>query len=296
MPEEYSLYQSVSAWIYSDIQPVPEITSPSQLSRVVSISSVEMPVIIRQEQPGAPLSVYSPQAGESLRDVVTRMLGLDIDTTGALRVLEEDPVLSSLHMQVRGIRPYSTPSVFEALIKTVIQQQISYRAANVLTKRLIERMVIPVRYSEMDVYGFPNPDKFIALGIEGLRSIGLGYKASILLSLCNEVVSGRLELENMHRMTYEELSSLLLSLRGVGEWTLQTVCIAGLRRFDVFPNSDIGIRNLLGRLYFGGVRATNQQVLDLMESWGRHAAMALYLLMCADVLGLVGPHSRTRSR
>jgi 3-methyladenine DNA glycosylase/8-oxoguanine DNA glycosylase len=107
-------------------------------------------------------------------------------------------------------------------------------------------------------------------------------------------VAGELETNELRSMSYEELVELLKPARGIGEWTIQTLCIAGLGRFGVFPYSDLGIQNLLGRLYRSGTRLTTSQVQGMAQRWN-DGALVLYLLMCADVLGLFPAAGRPKS-
>ena len=87
-------------------------------------------------------------------------------------------------------------------------------------------------------------------------------------------------------MSYSEVQELLKPVHGIGEWTIQALSVAALGKFDVFPYSDLAMRNLLGRLYQSGVRMTPRQVREKADTWS-DGPLVLYLLMCAEVLGLL---------
>ena len=151
-------------------------------------------------------------------------------------------------------------------------------------------------YLPTDYYSnFPNSLQLFNSGEEGLRALGLGYKTSCILKITSLDVSGEIDLEGLLGCPYEEVMDTLTSIRGVGEWTVQILMIAGLGDFTVFPYGDLGIQNLLGNLYQYGTRMTKKEVIEKAHSWGDAGPMVLYLLMCADVLGLVGTSGRLKT-
>ncbi len=296
VPKGYDLLLSVHSWVYPDVQPVPETTGRGVLRRIMRLDASDVAVTIGQTEPGAKLSlVHSPCASTArLRQRVRWVTGIEIDTGPALAALQSDHVSSSFIDHVSGVRPYSTDTVFEGLLKSVIQQQVSYRAANVLTAKLVRLVGRFLKSGENTHYGFPTAEDVASLQLRQLRAIGLGFKAPYLHNLSRMVVTGDLEPENLVGAAYSEVVDILKPIRGIGEWTIQTLAIASLHKFEVFPYSDIGIRNLMGRLYNRGVRMSENGVRMKAESWGDSGTLALYLLMCADVLGLAGTGSRER--
>ncbi len=181
------------------------------------------------------------------------------------------------------------------MVKSIIQQQVSYRAANVLTKRLVLELTRAHELDGRKLYPFPTSSQLLNSGEEGLRALGLGYKTGCILKIASLAVSGEVDIEGLLGCPYEEVMDTLTSIRGVGEWTVQTLMIAGLGDFTVFPYGDLGIQNLLGNLYQHGTRMTKNEVIKKAHSWGDAGPMVLYLLMCADVLGLVGTSGRLKT-
>jgi len=225
---------------------------------------------------------------------VRRILGLDIDIQPALDQMAEDKILSPIASGVRGIRPYVADTPFEALIKAIIQQQISYRAANVITKRLVLGLGGTDQTLNEVLYGFPHESPLIACGVDGLRAYGLGYKADYVYDVCRLVADSSLDLSRLVEMPYEEILEILGSIRGVGEWTVQTFMIAGLGDVSIFPFGDLGARNFLGHLYNAGSRMSTEEVIERSKAFGPLGPLILYLLMCADVLGLVEKTGRPK--
>jgi len=296
VPEHYDLLASVHSWIYPDIQPVPEQTGERFFTRIYEIDGVRVPIVIEQDRPGEQLSVSHPsvdvsksKAEKLLKDV----LGLKVQMKNATAILSKDPLLSSVATHVSGIQPYLSPTVYEALLKTIIQQQISYRAANVLTKRMILQLSQKMNYKGRTIYAFPEPDAISTYGLDGLREFGFGYKAEYIYSVNKLVRENSLDTEALKSLPYAEVTEILKPIRGIGEWTIRTLAIAGLGNFTVFPCDDLGVRNLMGRIYHDdGSRMTTPEVEDFAQNWGKDWPLVLYLLMSADVLGLFGQQGR----
>ncbi|MCF2136459.1 MAG: hypothetical protein K9W43_04380 [Candidatus Thorarchaeota archaeon] len=295
-PPHYSLLDSIHSWIFPDIQPVPEMTDGSHFFRIVTIEDEYVPLRISQCTSGAALMVdYSSETTtpKEVREKVQTILSLKLDMSSVHDIIQHDPSLSTIEERIQGVRPYLSDTPFEALIKSILQQQISYRSANNLTKRLVLAANITASLDDVTVYHFPPAATIISMGPEQLRSLGLGYKVSYVLDISNLIQSGTLDIDSLKGRPYSEVREVLLPLRGIGDWTVQATAIAGLGDFSIFPYSDLGIRNLLGRLYNSGERMATAEVQRKAEEWGEAGPLVLYLLMCADVLNLI-PASRHR--
>jgi len=286
----------VHSWIYPNIQPVPEQTGDKFFARIYEIDGVLVPLVIKQDLPGAKLCVEYPSMGVSKNKIeilLKDVFGLEVRMNNAIRILRKDPLLSHIASHVSGIQPYLSPTVYEALLKTIIQQQISYRAANVLTKRMIIQLSQKKDYDGKILYTFPNPKAILNSGLDGLRSLGFGYKAEYIFAVNKLVYDNALKTEDLKEMSFDGISAILKPIRGIGEWTVRTLAIAGLGDYTVFPCDDLGVRNLMGRIYNNkGERMATHEVEDLAQSWGKDWPLVLYLLMSADVLGLLGQQGR----
>ena len=298
VPKKYDMLASIHAWIYPDIQPVPEQTTETSFYRLYPFNSEMVPVMITQHTSGQPLLVdYFAQSTseEEIRECVVHTLGLEVDMQGALKRIRNDQIINVIFNGISGIQPYQSPRVFEALIKTIIQQQVSYRAANILTRKLILLLSQKRLFNDKMLYAFPLSHSIVRHGINGLQDLGFGYKAKYVHGVAELAETGSLNLEELKEKEHDKVISLLQPIHGIGLWTIDTLAISGLGNFKVFPYGDLGIRNLLGRLYNDNQRLTTQEVESLVSQWGTDQSLVLYLLMCADVLGLFGDVGRQQN-
>ncbi|MFW9966549.1 MAG: DNA-3-methyladenine glycosylase family protein [Candidatus Thorarchaeota archaeon] len=290
VPPNYDLLQSVHSWIYPDIQPVPEVTGPNFFGRVFRIKGVKIPLIFKQRAPGKLLEISFPKDFAADRDIIVfsrRILGLDKSMDSALSRMKCDPSLKRFAATVKGIRPYLAESLHEALVKSIIQQQISYRSANVVTQRLILGLSEENVFNGVALYSFPSPEEISSCGLDGLGKFGIGYRSQYVHRISSLVASGELDLESLLALSFSEIMKILGPIRGIGEWTVQAAMIAGMGDLSIFPFGDLVIQNILGTLYNNGVRMTKNQVIKKSEEWGREGPSILYLLMSAYVLGLI---------
>ncbi|MFW9834535.1 MAG: DNA-3-methyladenine glycosylase family protein [Candidatus Thorarchaeota archaeon] len=288
VPDDYDLLSSVHSWIYPDIQPVPERTGLTFFGRGYTFDDQRVVLVLSQKKPGARIRIDHSEtdiARRTLRTFLKRTFNLDFEIETALKQMNKDPVIAHLVEDVAGIRPYMSPTPFEALIKTIIQQQVSYRSANVFTQRMILGLTKPVLFKNQLWYDFPDANTITEIGPEGLRDFGFGYKVEYIHRVASLVAKGELELDSLIDAPFEEVFTRLKPIRGIGEWTIRVLSIAGLGNFSVFAYDDLVIQKILGNLYNKGTRMTSSQVLELANNWGESSSMVLYLLMCAEVLG-----------
>jgi DNA-3-methyladenine glycosylase II len=185
---------------------------------------------------------------------------------------------------LEGLRPYTQPSLFEALVKAILQQQVSYRFAYQLIRDLVLVYGTRCRLGELELWDFPSAERLSKLSEEDLRAHRIGYKAKYIRGLTQRICTGELDLE---RLAKEETASLLQTLDdipGVGPWTAELTVLSGLQRLEVFPYDDLVVQNLISKLYLDGARTRRREVQRVAQRWGDQAPMILYFLMAAQVL------------
>ncbi len=295
-PPHYDLVKSIHAWIYPDVQPVPEATENRKLHRILTLNGINVPVTISQAKSGSHVEIQFPTNidTQKIQEKVRFTLGFDVDTNNAIERIREDNHICYLAEEMASLRPYTADTLFEGLAKSILQQQISFRAANVITRRVVLETCSPLQAWGTAYYGFPAPHDILALGSEGLRRLGVGYKTDYLLGVSSLFVSGELNLEELKNAQHNQVVERLHSIRGIGDWTIKAFAISSLHDFSVFPYGDLGVRNLLGRLYTDDAPMKTRDVEEFISRWGSPAPLVLYLLMCADVLGLVECSERSK--
>ena len=166
----------------------------------------------------------------------------------------EEPVLSS-----KG-------NLFITLVSSIVSQQISTAAARTIWSRF-EGLV-----------GEVNPKSVLSRSHEELRGCGLsGRKAEYILGIAEAWQSGYADID-WDGLSDEEVMAALIELRGVGTWTAEMILIFTLLRPDVFPVGDIGVVRAVERLYSGGERMNNDDLIAKSRDWRPWRTVATWYL------------------
>ena len=174
--------------------------------------------------------------------------------TAKKELSDNDIILSRIINKFDDLELISRGDIFFTLIRSIIGQQISVKAASTVWSRFTEKV------------GEITPKNILSVDFEDLRSCGLSQKKT-------EYVIGISEswheysLFDWNKMDDEEVIEKLIKLRGVGKWTAEMILIFTLLRPDVFPIGDIGMIRGIEKSYNSGVRMSNEELYALSEKW-----------------------------
>jgi 3-methyladenine DNA glycosylase/8-oxoguanine DNA glycosylase len=152
-------------------------------------------------------------------------------------VAARDPVLADLVARVGPIRhrPRDPDGPFAALVRAIVFQQLAGRAAQAIYSRV--RATV----------GKLTPEAFNSVSDADLRAAGLSAnKLASLRDLSAKVLDGTVVLTRTSRKSNDELIARLTAVRGTGRWTAEMYLMFQLRRLDVWPVDDLGIRQGYG--------------------------------------------------
>ena len=159
---------------------------------------------------------------------------------------------------------------YSALVRAIVGQQLSVRAARAIHGRLLEQFDGSP----------PTPEQILSRDPEELRSaVGLSRaKVSFLRSLAEHVIGGSLELERLDSLPDEEVIAELVAVKGIGEWSAHMFLMFQLRRPDVLAVGDLGIRRAVERAYGLAELPSAAELTELAEPWRPYRTDACLLL------------------
>jgi DNA-3-methyladenine glycosylase II len=195
-----------------------------------------------------------------------------MDHAPALRHLRRaDPVMGRIIRQVGACELAGNRfnSHFHALLRSIIYQQLSGKAASTILRRTLA------------IYGgrAPKPEQLLDTPDEALQAAGVSrQKIGYLRDLAARVHSGDVPLARVARLPDEELIASLTQVKGIGRWTAQMFLMFQLRRPDVLPELDLGIQNAIRRAYGLESRPLPKDVLRIGAPWRPHASVASWYL------------------
>lgn len=154
---------------------------------------------------------------------------------------------------------------FQALVFSILGQQISGKAAAAIRGRLIDHLK-PEQIS---------PQAIARLTPQTLRTLGVSpQKSGYLLDLAERVLNGELQLNRMARMSDEKVIEALIQVKGIGVWTAQMFLMFSLGRPDVFPHDDLGVRSAIRNLYGLEDLPTKEVSHKIAATWRPYASVA----------------------
>jgi DNA-3-methyladenine glycosylase II len=163
------------------------------------------------------------------------------------------------------IRP--DPDLFAVLVRTVISQQISTKAARSIGQRLL---------AALGRRGL-TPAAVLALADEALRAAGLSAaKRRSIRALAAAAADGTLDLAALPRMDDAAVRAALLPIHGIGPWSVDMILIFGLGRLDVLPVGDLGLRMGVKELYGLAAPPGPRELEELAEAWRPYRTIATW--------------------
>lgn len=178
-----------------------------------------------------------------------------------------DPDLKCI-LDAHGYPPmWTKENSFESLVHIILEQQVSLASALAALNKLKEKS------------GSITPESIMLLNDEEMRSCfvsrqKMGYIRGLALSVKNKEI----DLKAFATMSDEEVREALISLRGIGNWTIDVYLMFSLQRADIFPVGDLAAVNALKRLKQLVPSTTKEEILSISETWKPFRTVASMML------------------
>lgn len=189
---------------------------------------------------------------------------------GCAHLRQHDPMLAALIDQhgLPTIAPHT--DYYQTLVKSIISQQLSVKAASTITGRFVSLF-----------NHFPTPADILAMDFDSLRSVGLsGQKTHYIRDLAMKVEDGVIHFEHLDSLSNQQIITELTTVKGVGEWTVHMFLMFCMGRLDVLATGDLGVRNAITRLYGfdATVAAVDVASVATAHGWAPYQTIACWYL------------------
>jgi DNA-3-methyladenine glycosylase II len=182
---------------------------------------------------------------------------------------DADPVMGGLIEKVGPYRIRYLEPDFETLVKSIVYQQLSGKVAATIFGRL----------AEAAGDGRLTPEAALALTPRKMRALGLSrQKIGYIRDIAGHTLSGQADFAALRKMPDEDVIRVLTSLKGVGVWTAHMFLIFALRRKDVLPVGDLGIRAAVRKAYGFEAMPAPAEVERVGEKWRPYRTVASWYL------------------
>jgi DNA-3-methyladenine glycosylase II len=157
---------------------------------------------------------------------------------------------------------------FETLVRSIVYQQLSGRVASVIFGRLAKA-----------AGGRLTPENILKLRPARMRSLGLSKQKTIYIrDLARHTRDGLVVFEDLAALEDTAVIERLTIVKGIGVWTAHMFLIFALRRPDVLPVGDLGVRNALKKAYGLKELPTPEEMEKLAKRWRPYCSVAAWYL------------------
>jgi DNA-3-methyladenine glycosylase II len=179
---------------------------------------------------------------------------------------ERDQAIAAALARAGYPEPRDGDRGYVTLLRAIVGQQVSVKAAASMWAKLTALVGDP-----------PKPAAVLAASDETLRAAGLSrQKASYARSLAEEVISGRLDFDNLPADDDEAIAELV-RVKGIGRWTAEIYLLFAEGRLDIWPAGDLAVQIEVGRILGLEEKPSEKEVRALAEAWRPHrGALAIF--------------------
>ena len=254
--------------------------------KLVSEGTTEKPVISVELKSVQPISRRDIQTS---REAVNFIFNLDFDLCSFYKDVENDSAMHKIAQQLYGLKNPTTPTVFESLVDSIVEQQISIKVAHTIEQRLVKKFGETLVIDGITYFSYPRPENIANASIEEVQQVGLSQrKAEYIHGASQLIANGKSDLEQMkNEKDAEHIIEKLDEVRGIGVWTAELTMLRGMQKLDALPADDFGIRRVISRYYCDGKPIKTAGAREIAKAWGRWKGLAAYYLIVAEAKGII---------
>ncbi|HUX49350.1 MAG TPA: DNA-3-methyladenine glycosylase [Spirochaetia bacterium] len=252
-----------------------ETVTPECYSRTIRTEDAVSRIVVRNDESRNCLVVsIDPEPKGETDKILSRvrsMFDLDVDPNAVHALLTQDELIAPFVHARPGLRIPGIWDRFEFLIRAVLGQQVSVRSATTTAARLVQLAGSRVSESaDRESHLFPEPEQIASMDL--LQLAVPGSRRRTIAVLAESIASGSLDLDDRDGRVQG-----LLSLPGIGPWTVEYALMRAFNEADAFPSGDLVLKKAL-RSDSDAPLPTSRQVEERAEAWRPWRAYATMYL------------------
>jgi DNA-3-methyladenine glycosylase II len=253
---------------------------------VTSSGTVEQPKISVELKSTSPLTLSDKQKA---KETIKFIFNLDFNLNSFYRDVEKDQIMHQITQQLYGLKKPTTPTIFEALVDSIIEQQISIKVAHTIEERLVKKFGETLTLDGETCYAYPTPQNIACASINEIQSCGLTErKAQYIQGTAQLIMKGKLDLENIKNQTDpEKIISELDEIRGICVWTAELTMLRGMQKLYALPADDFGIRRVISKYFCAGKPIKTADAREIAKAWGKWKGLAAFYLIIAEAKSMI---------
>lgn len=270
--------RSYADGVYSQVLHVDGMLVLAKITQHGTIQKPELTIELTSNQPITSKTLTCAQK------TIEYIFNLNLDLKEFYRHTEKDTTMHKITQTLYGLKYPTTPTAFESLLDSIVEQQISIKIARTIEERLAQKFGDKLQLDSECHYAFPSPQNIDAASINDIKSCGLSQrKAEYIYGAAHRIIRGDLDLEGMK--TNPDLDAVIVGLdaiKGIGVWTAELTLFRGMQHLEVLPADDFGIRRVISNFYYGGGPIKAPEAREIGKAWGKWQGLAAFYLLSAE--------------
>jgi DNA-3-methyladenine glycosylase II len=255
------------------------------LVKLTSIGTIQQPKVNVELKSNNPITLQDKRKAE---ETIKYIFNLGFDLESFYSELKNDQTMHQITQQLYGLKNPTTPTVFESLVDSIVEQQISIKVAHTIEQRLAKKFGEPLIIEGNTYFAYPTPQNIANATIEDIRQCGLSQrKAEYIQQAAQLIVDGKLDLEHLkNHENPQQIIAELDAIRGIGVWTAELTMLRGMQKLDALPADDFGIRRVISKYFCDGKPIKSSEAREIALAWGKWKGLAAYYLIVAETKGI----------
>jgi DNA-3-methyladenine glycosylase II len=254
------------------------------LASVRSMGTVNAPKLLVKLGSNTEISKEDATAAKKL---ISTIFDVRLDIKPFYKAVVSDRIMSKIVKKLNGLKICSTPTAFEALVSSIVEQQISLNVALNIERKLIKKFGEKLTLDTSEYFSFPTPAKLSQGSLKQFRACGLSTnKVEYIKGISKLLSNCELDLEEMKNMDDAIILKKLLEIRGVGIWTAELTMVRGMQKYDTMPADDLGLRRCIAGYYAGSKLVSSDEARAVAEKWKPWRGYASFYLIVAEMMSV----------
>jgi DNA-3-methyladenine glycosylase II len=252
------------------------------LATIEAVGTVDKPEVSAELKSDSAMTEEDKKKAEK---TINALFSLDLDLKPFYETVKDERIMAGLTRKLRGLKNPTTHTVFEALVDSIVEQQISLKVANSIENKITKKFG-DILDLEGDVYyAYPTPQRLASVSTEELRQCGLSFRKGEYIKEASQLITeGKLNLEKLRNYeSSEQIIKELDEIRGIGVWTAELTMLRGMQRLEALPADDLGLRRVISHYYCDGKMITGAEARQIAKVWGDWKGLTAYYLVVADM-------------
>lgn len=185
-----------------------------------------------------------------------------------LHLKKSDQTLAAIMERVGPYKIQYREPVFETLVRSIVYQQLSGKAAATIFSRLAAAVGEPF-----------TPQAVLKITPRRMQSLGLSrQKRDYIRDLAKQSAAGKIDFSQFPALDDETIIAQLTEVKGIGVWTVQMFLMFALQRPNVLPVADLGIRTAMKRAYSLEELPKPAEMHRIAKAWHPYCSVASWYL------------------